>query len=120
MKAVLVGACAFVFLLAMLVPAAAIAAPPGNGLNVQVGAYTCDGELVTVTNSSGASAWIGSTHVLILSLTVTLTPFGGEPRVFEKTFGTKAGLNDDTITCTKRRGTPSETIVETLIAVAAP
>jgi hypothetical protein len=119
-KAVLVGACAFVLLLAVLVPGGATAAPPGNGLNVQVGAYTCDGEVVTLTNSSGPVAWIGSTHLLILSQTVTFTPFVGEPFTTTGGDGKKTGLTDETITCTKSGEYSAGTYVSTVVAVVVP
>jgi hypothetical protein len=75
---------------------------------------------VTVTFSSGASAWIGSTHYVLLSLTVTLVRTSGEIETFAKTFGEKAGAADEAIVCTKVEQTPSGTRTQEIKAVAAP
>jgi hypothetical protein len=54
---------------------------------------------VTVHASSGASAWVGNTHYVVLRLQGTFTPTSGPAESFTKTYGNKRGFGT-TYTCT--------------------
>lgn len=54
---------------------------------------------VTVHASSGASAWIGNTHYVLLKLQGTFTPTSGPAQSFTKTYGNKRGFGT-TYSCT--------------------
>jgi hypothetical protein len=75
----------------------------GNGQETISATCTVLGN-VTVRASSGASAWIGNSHYVLLRLQGTFTPTSGPAESFTKTYGRKRGFGQ-TYTCT---GTESD------------
>jgi hypothetical protein len=54
---------------------------------------------VTVHATSGASAWVGDTHYVLLRFQGTFTPTSGPAESFTKSYGQKRGFGT-TYTCT--------------------
>jgi hypothetical protein len=96
MKRLICGV-ALVALLAGLAVSSSLAA---GGKGSQTLAATCTINNVTspatIHASSGGSAWIGSTHWVLLKITFTVTPTGGTSTTFTKVYGTKAGFHSRT------------------------
>jgi hypothetical protein len=99
MKRLICGV-ALVVALAGLVVTSAVAA---GGKSSQTIAASCTinnvSSSVTIHASSGGSAWINNTHWVLLSISGTFTPTGGQAVPFSKVYGHKTGL------LTRTRGT---------------
>lgn len=85
---------ALVVALAGLAVTSAVAAG-GKGSQTLTATCLVNGT-VTVHASSGQSAWVNSTHWVVLRLTGTFTPTGGAPTTFTKVYGQKTGFNTRT------------------------
>jgi hypothetical protein len=91
--------------LALAAAPAGADAPPGQGLTIEEGVFTCNGEEVTIVHPAGATGWIDGQHVVILSFT-----FSGPEGTFTKSSGKKTGLTP-TYTCVGQEGDVTLTIV---------
>jgi hypothetical protein len=112
---VLAMACAFA---AATVGPAAAAGSSGNGQQTLTATCTVLGT-VTVRASSGQSAWVGSTHYVVLRLSGTFTPTGGTAQSFTKTYGMKNGFGQ-TYTCTGSQSDASGTFSFTATVARTP
>ena len=91
-------------------PSAAADAPPGQGLIVEEGVFTCNGSSQPVViHPSGSTGWVDGRHIVILSFTFA-TPDG----TFTKTSGNKTGLSV-AYTCVGQDGPVTLTFVAALV-----
>jgi hypothetical protein len=107
--------CAFA---AAAVSSAAAGGSSGNGQQTIIANCTVLGT-VTVHASSGQSAWVGSTHYVVLKFSGTFTPTGGTAQSFTKTYGMKRGFGP-TYTCTGSQNDASGTFTFTAWVARTP
>jgi hypothetical protein len=115
-------------MLAVIALPASANVPPGRGL-VSFGEAQCEGlGTVEIFGPRGvgpgaegtASAWASSgEHLILESITITITDSDGHVTEFSKTYGTKKGLA--TITCTQHLVEPDGVTIDvTVIAATVP
>ena len=89
---------ALIFALAGLAVSSAVAGGGKGSQTLQATCTTAGG--VTVHASNGQSAWVNSSHWVVLRFTGTFTPAGGTAQTFTKVYGHKTGFLRRTVdTC---------------------
>jgi hypothetical protein len=131
-KLTIISLATLLTMLALAVPAAA-QTPQGQGLmtvfdegvsNLVCSDPSFSAEDVVVTRGGGTPAWLLDGRMFLLQSisiegTVT-TPDGSMPVSFAKSYGQKAGLGDETITCTFDQTGPGFEGSGTVILVRMP
>jgi hypothetical protein len=106
---------ALVLALAGLAVSSAVA---GKGSQTITASCTTAGN-VTVHASNGQSAWVNNTHWVVLRLTGTFTPVGGQPSTFTKVYGHKTGFaHRTTDTCSGSQTDPAGNTFSFQVTVA--
>jgi hypothetical protein len=106
-------------LAALAVTSAVAGGSNGNGGQTVTATCTVLGT-VTVHASSGQSAWVGTTHYVVLKFSGTFTPTGGQPMSFTKIYGKKSGFSGTQYTCSGTQTSPDGTFSFTATVAKTP